>query len=968
MKNYYRMRKKLIFFIIAFTCLILLNSLTLFSQQTGTIAGKIIDAETAEPLRAATVAVIGTQKGTYTDARGEFRIKDIPVGTQRIKVTYIGYVTQDITDVIVKYSETTSLSIVLTPQSIAKDDILVEARRSNDNEAAILAIRKSAMQLSNGISIEEIKRMPDSDAGQSLKRVSGVTLLNDKYVVVRGVSERYSNTTLNGTSLATTEPDKKAFAFDMFPSEFLENANVTKSFTPDLPGNFAGGLVQLNTIDFPQAFSLKFSVSSSITDNISLKDNKFLRYNGGTSDWLGFDDGTRSLPSSVPSTSMEMKSLINSMKSQDESILIPASEQWLKVSKSFNNSVWKKDSVAAPPNGGFNFAYTDIFNVFDNDLGVIASAMYNNSYSQNTLMRGTLQASGDNYIYFGNGLQSTYSTTIGGLLNIAYKIGSNHSISFKNTINNSSDDETSIINGYKEQVELIQYGFQYVQKSLYSGQLSGEHYIPFQNSRLDWTLGYSVSVRDEPDFRRIRYSRNDETEPYRIDIYDLESNGYQAGRFYSNLQENAISGGLNYLLDFDAFKVKLGGFHEEKYREFKVRSFTINKSTQLLKYYYDPDFGYVVYNYGDEDFYDYAFTLSPDELFSSENFSFTRLGMSEETRPIDSYKADENLSAGYIMADFPVYIGDNKLRIIGGVRLEHSSQLLKSYYPITLQNTDSTFVERNILDFLPSLNLVYELNKEMNLRASMSKTLTRPSLREYAPFTFYDFQFQGDVTGNPYLERALIQNYDLRWEMFPNPGEVISVGAFYKIFDNAIEETIIPTSSNFKRTFTNAKGNAYNYGMEFEFRKSLGFISNVLNNITFNANLAIIKSEITVTQVDETETRSMWGQSPYSLNLGLFYSNQYSGTTCNIAYNVCGKRIIQVADIVKYEMKEPHIYELPRNQIDATFTQSITENFDIKVVAKDILNESLVWEQAGKQISTNLRGRNFSLNLSYKIK
>jgi outer membrane receptor protein involved in Fe transport len=254
----------------------------------------------------------------------------------------------------------------------------------------------------------------------------------------------------------------------------------------------------------------------------------------------------------------------------------------------------------------------------------------------------------------------------------------------------------------------------------------------------------------------------------------------------------------------------------------------------------------------------------------------------------------------------------------------------------------------------------------MNLRISATRTLTRPSLREYAHFTFYDYQFQTDVTGNIHLERALIQNYDLRWEFYPNPGELISLGVFYKIFQNAIEETIIPTSSNFKRTYDNAKGDALNYGFEIEARKQLSFIDDFFKYFFINMNFAIINSEISVVQSNTIDNRSMWGQSPYTVNIGLFYNNPDWGTTANFSYNVNGRRIIQVVDIERTSASSPHVYELPRNVLDLSISQTIGK-FEIKFLAKDLLNEKLIWEQSGKTVASNDRGRGYALSFSYKL-
>ncbi|HPP40091.1 MAG TPA: TonB-dependent receptor, partial [Candidatus Kapabacteria bacterium] len=336
-------------------------------------------------------------------------------------------------------------------------------------------------------------------------------------------------------------------------------------------------------------------------------------------------------------------------------------------------------------------------------------------------------------------------------------------------------------------------------------------------------------------------------------------------------------------------------------------------------------------------------------------------------KPTDSYKANENLVAGYLMIDIPFDLAGNKLRVITGARIESSKQKLMSLYPIASNNTDSTFVDESYLDILPSFNLIYQLTNTMNLRFSASQTLTRPSLREYAPFIFYDFYFQGDVAGNPNLKRSLIRNFDLRWEMFPNPGEVVSLSFFYKSFKDAIEESVIGTSSNYKRTFANANGLATNYGAEFELRKNLGFISDWTRYFSLNLNFALVNSDITVRQNNAEDRRTMWGQSPYSLNIGLFYFHPELGTSVNTSYNVAGKRIIQVADITRYPVSDPHVYEMPRNVIDLSISQTVFNTLDIKFVAKDILNEKITWKQMDNDVLSTKKGRSFSFGIGYKL-
>ena len=948
-------------------------------SQTGSISGKVTDSETGERIPRTTVMLEGTKIGTYSDVKGEFKIKNIPPGKYKLIARYVSYTTKEIKDIIVEAGKDITINIVLSKQVQQGKEITVVGFRENDNEMANLSQRKNAIQVSDGISMEEIKRLPDSDAGQSLKRLSGVSLINDKFIFVRGISERYSNTTLNGAVLTSTEPDKKAFSFDMLPSDFLEQASIKKSFTPDLPGNFAGGLVELNTIDYPKKRRFGISLGSAFNNEITMQSGKFKIANGSSTFFLGRDANYFAAPSSIPSSPEEMRTfLFSDIKTTDLEQREQNINKWLEMSRSFNNDNWKLKTFSPLPGLGISANYTDILQIGGNDFGLISSINYGNSYSFNDFYRGVHYSDGKSLQHSGNGFNSIFSTSIGSMLNLSYKIGTNNSISFKNTFNNSSDYEVIQIQGIKEFTQVIQTSMEYLQKTMFSSQLVGEHYFDFLNSQLNWRMGYSLSLRDQPDLRRIRYSRNDTTLPYRMDIYNLpQGNSSQAGRFFSYLTEDGLSGALDYKIKLNDINFKLGGLIENRARSFEVRSFTIVEARTIVRNYYDPELGYDVRNYLDKKVSDlYTINdpseLNPDKVFAPENFNIHGLGISEDTKNSDSYNATESLYAGYAMFELPTFLFGNRLRIIGGTRYEVSQQKLTSFYQIKDENDnskDSVYADKNYFDLLPSLNFIFELSKSTNVRMSASQTLARPALREYAPFTFYDFMYLANVKGNPSLERSLIQNYDIRYEWFMNPGEVVSVSLFYKIFKNAIEETILPASSEVEKTFTNSKENAYNYGLELELRKNFGFIlpGSFFEDLGINVNYAYINSEITIEQPTKTYTRPMWGQSPYTLNIGLFYNNPDAGTSVNIAYNTYGKRIIQVADVAAYAFDNPHIYEMPRNLVDLSITQRIIEKMNVKLSAKNLLNEKLFWEQNGVKVATNYYGINFSLGLDYSF-
>lgn len=943
-----------------------LTAVAAFGQ--GTITGNITDGENGEPLRGASVLVVGTKKGNYTDPKGSYRIAGVPAGTYALRVSYVGYEPRVIDSVVVRKNETTTINAVLTTK--AGTTVVVTADRATDNAAAMMVQRQKASTVSDGVAKEEIQKLPDSDAGQSLKRVTGVTLVDGKYVFVRGVSDRYSNTTLNGASLTTTEPDKKSFAFDMFPSELLENVNIAKSFTPDLPGNFVGGLVQLNTVDFPSGFGVKLSLGAGANDYVTNHAGQFLTYPGGGTDWLGKDDGSRAMPANMPdaSTFLELRRQVqaeNLSQSEDRT----ATDTWLGLARGFNGNNWKREQSTAPFAGKGSLSLTNVFEIGEESrLGLVAAANYGNGYQLNRMTRTGIQADGQSQLFDYAGTVATRSTNAGALLNLALKPGSQSTISIKNTYSLQSDDESVYQYGreYTQSQLRKNLAFQFVEKELFSTQLGGEHNIAVASNLLvDWKLGYSQSQRDEPDVRRLRFQRDlfsDAGAPMEaaVAIGSVTSQGLgsNAGRFFSNMVEFGRTAGLNAALSIDNVKIKVGGLHEFKNRSFRARSFTIVQSSV-------SEVPYDLLTFSD----DSSVIPDPSALFADSNYAFNKLALAEDSRLRDAYTAEEELYAGYAMVDVPFSIGAMPVRVITGARLEQSGQRLNSY------NDQDQLVNVNldVTDILPSFNVLLTPVADFNVRLAATQTLTRPSLREFAPFAFFDFQSQSTVRGNPELTRALVQNYDLRLEWFPGVGEVLSTSVFYKNFLNAIEETVDPSSAELIRSFRNAQGPAKTYGVEFEARKSLGFVTDVLRNFLVTFNLSLINSEVSVQQgANITDTRQMWGQSPYSLNAGIFYQNVETGTSVNLAYNIAGKRIVQVAQLGAYVVPEryaadgPHVYELPRDIVDLSVSQAIGA-LDVKLSCRDILNQTLRWEQLGQTVATNLRGRNFSLSFGYRF-
>ncbi len=902
--------------------------------KDGKIAGKVYDGSNGSVLPEAIVRIDGVNIGASTDLDGKFEINSIKPGDYRVKFSYVGYVTKNI-DVDVKPNGIVKLDVVLDPETTSTDTVTVEAFRTLNNEAGLLLKQQKSESITDGISEQQIKRSPDALASDVLKRVTGVSIVNDKFVYVRGTSDRYSLTTLNGAIIPSTEPDKKAFSFDLFPSNLLENIVISKSFTPDQPGSYSGGLLQLSTKDFPEAFTFSYSITGGYNTNTT--GEKFLTYNGGQSKILffnsGLDDGRRLLPSMFPS-----QRLINSYYNQ---------QQLKTFGRAFRNN-WGQYSVTAPLNGGFQLSAGNKFNIFNNPLGVLFSYSYKNSFSNSDLQRNQYNTDYTPLEEF-KGKKSEYTVLNGGLLNIIYKIGDYNKIGVKSTYSIGSEDETSFLEGFKilssEENDYRLYQTKFTERTLISTQVTGEHYINLLGKmNLMWRGSYSESNRNEPDRKTMTYQRERNSGQEYFARLSPIPNGDAGDRFFSELKDINRNGTLD--LSFPFFKIdgqslsklKLGVFASTTSRTFDARDF----SPKNLGSFYIAFEGL-------------------DSIFRPENIDTNKIEFEEITREEDKYRAKDENYAGYLMLDIPV----KKLRIIAGLRLEYNRQQVNTYGRIgEAINTD---LKNN--DFLPSLNLTYTLNDKMNIRASVSQTVSRPELREISPYGYVDFNTGVKITGNPKLERSLIQNYDLRYEFYPAAGEIISLSLFYKNFEKPIEQVYSPGQNNPEISFENAKNGAKNYGIEIEARKNLGFITKHLSNFSVNGNLSLVDSRVDLEGLQSGATeksRRMQGQSPYTLNLGLYYDNYDLGTSVNLVYNRFGKRVSEVG-----RNGFNDIYEIGNDVVDFTVSQKLFKYFEIKFAAKDILNKDKIFEQKiGDELKTVRRiktGTNYSLTASYKF-
>lgn len=919
--------------------LLLCGSVT--AQDMGKIQGVIVDAETGEPLIGANVVIKDTSGrplyGTATNLDGQFTLT-APVGTHNLEVSYVTYATKIVTDVVVDSKNPVTINVSLPPEGLQADEIIVTARAEQNSEVSMLAIQQKAAVVTDGISAELMSRSSSSDAGDALKRVTGITVVGGKYVYVRGLGERYSNTQVNGADMPSPEPNRRVVPMDIFPAGLLENIQVSKTFSPDQPGDFSGGSVQVKTRDFPDKFTLSFSASGGYHSQTTFKDA--LTYAGGSWDFLGIDDGARALPELVKTQAADQPVR---QRGRFSTVGFTA-EEVQAFGQSFSN-IWQPRAKSAPINQSYSVSVGNAIGDGGRELGYVASFTYDNSLKNTdenwNSFRITADPSGNEILtpFTSYNVQSSTNSILwGALFNVSLRLSPLHKISVKTLYNRNTDDEARTYTGFNSDrgTDLLDYRLQFVERGIFTGQVSGEHHFgALFNSNIEWLVSSSKATRDEPDNREVLYEmRNGEWT-----FFDITQSG---SRFFFDLEDKAQSGKFDWTVPFNAFgglasKIKFGAKWSTKDRSFDARRFRFEQSSGIQR--------------------TVDLTMDPEDIFVTDHIGPGLFQLRETTRATDNYSASQDLWATYMMTDLQL---SSKWRFVGGLRIESSKQNLISFDPFST-TTLPIEVALDNTDILPGLNLVYKLTDRTNLRTAYSRTLARPDFRELAPFEFTDFIGGRAVSGNPSLQRSSIDNFDVRYETFPRLGELIAVSAFYKKFHDPIEQIIRPTAQ-LSVTYQNAKA-ATNYGVELEFRRRLDAFNPSLEPFSINVNLTLVKSEIDIEPgvgVQTSDSRALQGQSPYVINTTLGYDNAEKGWQGNLLYNVFGRRISEVG-----AQGLPDVYEQPRHQVDFNLKKKHGK-FTYKFSAKNLLDSKVLYQQAEGVFREHRAGRSVSLGVSYE--
>jgi outer membrane receptor protein involved in Fe transport len=956
MKFYTETKKKLNTILLIIVSAVFFLAVNLSAQNNAIITGKVIDKQSGEELTGANILIEGTTIGAASDLNGYYRVENIPTGNYNIRASMIGYASFKVTDVVLNPGETKIINFALQYETIETGEVIITAKLLGNNEVSLLKLRQRSISISDAISAEMMAMSGSGNAADAMNRVTGASVLNSKYVYIRGLGDRYSSTYLNGSELPSSDPDKKSFNMDLFPGNLLDNIVTVKSFTPDRPGNFSGGIVDVSTKSYPERFTLSFSTTSAFNTNTTF--SNMLTYDGGSKDWIGMDDGKRNIPPGFLKDN-EFPTPASSRRDPEKAKLLD------DLSKSFN-SEWTPKSKQAPLNQSYSFSVGNQLTLLNGPLGYTASISYSREYSQYENGKiGRYELSGPysdaeglrKYLELSD-FRGKDEVLWGGMVNLSYKLHPLHDLSAKFLITQSGESTARFQSGeWPDQLGIGPVyetrSLLYTERNLKSYQLSGSHdFIPGAGTNLKWKASLSDSYQDEPD---LRFFSNDyQTLPDGRLYHNININSYNAPtRFFRKLDEKNKTFSLDLSQPFNNWstssnKIKVGGAFNNTDRNFTERRFEVRNVTGS-------------YNGNPEDYFNRNMGLidSSNGRYTFGNYIY------DATTLRSNYTGSQQVLAGYAMVELGLL---EKLKFIGGTR-----------YEITKMDVVSKdlSVEKGQLDnkdILPAASLIYLLTENMNLRAAYGRTLALPNFREMAPFRSFEFLGDFQFIGNPSIKRTLIDNFDLRWEWFRSPGEIIAVSGFYKYLSNPIERAFNPVTElvNYQNV---ADGKLW--GAEFEMRKTLEELSSLLKGFQIGGNLTVIKSEVVIPD-DEyynnilpqdpgaSKLRFLYGQSPYILNLDLSYHNVETGTSAGIYYNISGERLTEVT-----LGATPDVYEQPKANLDFTISQKMFFGFSIKGAAKNILNTSYKKTIKFKDLEYTYQeykpGRNFSLSLSYSL-
>ncbi|MCP5497534.1 MAG: TonB-dependent receptor [Leptospiraceae bacterium] len=984
-----RFRKGKIVFILF---LFLLPSLA-FSQAKGKIRGKVIDSQTGEPVFGATVIVRKAGASTRTDFDGKYEL-DVPAGSHKVEFIMMGFQSQS-KSVSVSAGSTKTLNLTLGTQVL--DEVVVEGRALNNTEASLLQLQKKSGPVSDGISEEAIQRSPDPSAGEVIRRVTGVTLIGGKYVFIRGLGERYSNTLLNDSFIPSTEPDKRVVPLDIFPSGVIKNLRIIKTFTPEDPAEFSGGILKIETQEYPDQFEARADLGIGM--NYRTTGEKFLTFKGGNA--LGQVTSRQKLPSIISS----LPDFITFQRG-DKFGGLPST--LVSAAPSSMDQQWTPDSVKAPHDKTFSFSIGNTHKVNNGKsrFGWLVGSSYRRTYRfQEEKMRRYFAGNPISLLATDLTYLNSFQEQEAKVYNDAVLWGTNANLSYD--IRDGQQVYVKFLNAVQADKNVRDYDVwdrvddnlykaitnNYVSRNLQNWTLGGNHSVNlfknFRPHKLTWNTNYAEATRDQPDLRSEIWRRKNSSDliPYTRSLTNPD--GY---RFFGYSKDTYRNYNVKYELPFNQWqglqsKLKIGGLYSTRF-----------------KYFYSRGFDTQIGNSISADDRVHLYPIPGEVVFNPLNYFTGQRDFGERQSEFNAYNAWHNLKAYFAQVDMPII---PKLRFIGGARYEDSYQKVKTYglqnvysynnlsYGCKPKSEDERVLLINLKicdsnnngvgelatqDLLPSANFVYEYTPNVNLRLGYSETLTRPDLRELSPFAFSAFLGGNLIYGNSQLRRTYIHNYDARWEWYIKGTDYAGVGLFYKQLSSPIEMVGLPVAGAFQNSFsyTNAQ-NARIQGVEVDYRKDFDILTKLF---TFETNLFFIKSLVNVISWEQfmiarsglldtdyslaayaptNISRPLQGQSNYVFNLKLtYYFDKLKKASLGMFYNFFGDRIYAVGT-----QGTPDAYERGVGTTDLVFIYRRDDNLSFRINARNIMDTRFYIYQKDNLLGREMLYNSYRMGVSY---
>ncbi len=906
-------------------------------DNSGTVLGFVYDASTGNAIPQVEVEMTGEVTVTaITTIEGSFMIEGVPAGSYTVSYKSANHQAVNVEGLEVLVGEIADASTVMSAKGeTTVVDVVAKVVASVATQEAMLVERRLASTVSDTISAEEIRGGTSSDASEAIEKVTGVTTMND-FVFVRGLDPRYSGTTLNNALLASTEPERRVVPLDLFPASLIDSIKVQKTYSPDLPGEFSAGLVQVETTEFPTRPTL--NVSYSIGYNSQTQGHRFLDYPGGGRDFFGFDDGKRGLPGVIPSD----KRVDRFTFSRDE---------LQEFGHAFSNNWERVPYDLSRPSMSWNIVAGNTFG----KLGVVGALTFSNSLrsifdqQRNFYLPNPQAALGQanagppvlasEFDYD----ESTESVRLGGVLNVSYQFTPANKIAVKNFFSRDTDDATRYYEGFYQDfnTDIRNQRLRYIERTIQNSQVQGEHlFTGLNNSVLSWAMSYSKATRDEPDLRESLQIYQPRTDSF-IFFDDSQS----AFRMFNDLDETILNPSVDMLIPFyrGSFSgaVKFGANYSSRGRNFRSRRFRYN-----LRRSRGIDL-----------------RLSPNDLFSEEHIHPRGFELNETTRVTDAYRGVRDVFGYYGMLELNLAA---KWRIIGGLRIEDVDQDVTTFNQF-LPSSGREPAPFTATNYLPAVNVIYAMTPKQNLRVGYSQTVSRPDFRELARFGFLNVVGGLQTIGNPELVQTDISNYDVRWEYFPGGNQLLAASFFYKNFDRPIERTMISAVA-LLRTFSNANA-ARNYGFELEFRRGLNFMSPKLREFAVSSNLTLVDSNIDLAEVDKSLVltslnRPMQGQSRYVANVIGEWSRPKARSTARYYLNYFSSRI---TDVGAFGLPDVIQDGLATMDVVYEFTLKGDDRWKLRLAAENINNARWFLTQGGETFLGYREGRTFTVGTSFRV-